>query len=164
MAVAERSSPGTDPLFPDAPVAGAGIHQLAQGVGDCARETRLLQRKLDRQHQVGSPNRFRPDGTHKTRCEWRNRSKNARQTESAIAEIHRRLAAYGKTAFGTAVTEWLSVGIHLHTEKLNYVAWQKNFPCSVRDHARKELIEIARCRAASAGGGLYEYSPWTSAL
>ncbi|MDA8269834.1 MAG: hypothetical protein M0Z39_00280 [Actinomycetota bacterium] len=34
----------------------------------------------------------------------------------------------------------------------------------LRDHARKELIEIARCRAASAGGGLYEYSPWTSAL
>ncbi|MDA8269833.1 MAG: hypothetical protein M0Z39_00275 [Actinomycetota bacterium] len=53
VAVAERSSPGTDQLFPDAPVTGAGIHQLAQGVGDCVRETRLVQRKLDRQHQVG---------------------------------------------------------------------------------------------------------------
>ncbi len=62
------------------------------------------------------------------------------------------------------VSEWLSVGPHLHLEKLNYVTWQKNFPRSVRDRAPAELIEITRRRAASAGGGVYEYSPWTTAL
>lgn len=161
VAVVERSSPGADPF---APVTGAAICQLAEGVSDYAREIRRLQRKLDRQHRAGSPECFRPDGTHKAGCKWRNRSKNARQTQSTITELHRRLAAYRKTAHGTMVTKWLSAGIHLHTEKLNYVAWQKNFPRPVRDRAPGELIEIARRRAASAGGGLYEYSPWTTAL
>ncbi len=162
VAVVERPSSNTHSL--EAPVTGAAIHQLAEGAGDYTREIRRLQRKLDRQHRAGSPDCFRQDGTHKTVCEWRNRSKNARQTQSSIAEIHRRLAAYRKTAHGTMVTEWLSVGKHFHAEKLNYVTWQKNFPRSVRDRAPGELIEIARRRAASAGGGLYEYSTWTTAL
>jgi len=164
VAVVERSNPGTEPIAPDAPITRAGIYQLAEGVADYSREIRRLQRKLDRQHRAGSPDCFRPDGTHKAECRWRSRSKNARQTQSAIAEIHRRLAAYRKTAHGTMVTEWLSVGPRLHLEKLNYVAWQKNFPRSVRDRAPGELIEIARRRAASAGGKAYEYSPWTTAL
>jgi len=164
VAVVERSNQYTDPLAPDAPISRAGIHQLAEGASDYTREVRQLQRKLDRQHRAGSPDCFRSDGTHKTRCEWRERSKNARQTESAIVEIHRRLAAYRKTSHGTMVTGWLSVGPYLHLEKLNYVAWQKNFPRSVRDRAPGELIEIARRRAASAGRRAYEYSTWTTAL
>ena len=164
VAVVERTNLATDPIPLDAPVTGASIHQLALGVGDYAREIRILMRKLDRQHRHGSPCCFRINGTHKNRCEWQNRSKNARQTQSAITEIHRQLAGYRKTAHGTMVSEWLSVGPHLHLEKLNYVTWQKNFPRSVRDRAPAELIEITRRRAASAGGGVYEYSPWTTAL
>lgn len=164
VAVVERSNPGTDPLAPDAPITGAGIRQLAEGASDYTRTIRRLQRRLDRQHRAGSPGCFRPDGTHRDGCQWRERSKNARQTQSAIAETHRRLAAYRKTAHGTMVTEWLSVGSRLHLEKLNYVAWQKNFPRSVRDRAPGELIEIACRRAASAGGKAYEYSPWATAL
>lgn len=164
MAVVELANPGTDSLAPDAPVTGAGTHQLAEGAPDYTREIRRLQRKLDRQHRAGSPDCFRQDGTHKTRCRWRDRSKNARQTQNSIAEIHRRLAAYRKTSHGTMVTEWLSVGPRLHPEKLDYVAWQKRFPRSVRDRALRELIEIARRRAASAGGKAYEYSTRTTAL
>lgn len=164
VAVVGRFNPGTDPLAADTPVTSAAIDQLAEGATGYTRKVRRLQRRLDRQHRAGSPDCFRPDGTHMAECRWRVRSKNARQTQAAIAEIHRRLAAYRKTAHGTMVTQWLSVGPHLRTEKLNYVAWQKNFPRSVRDRAPGELIEIARRRAASAGGGLYEYSPWTTAL
>lgn len=118
VAVVERSNPGTDPLAPNAPITGAGIHQLAEGASDYSRKIRRLQRRLDRQHRTGSPDCFHPDGTHKTECRWRNRSKNARRTQSAIAEMHRRLAAYRKTARGTMVTRWLSVGPDLHLEKL----------------------------------------------
>jgi hypothetical protein len=164
VAVVERSNPGTDPLALDTPITGAGIRQLAEGAADYTRNVRRLQRKLGRQHRAGSPDCFRQDGTHKAECRWRDRSKNARQTQSSIAELHRRLAAYRKTVHGTMVTGWLFVGPHLHLEKLNYVAWQKNFPRSVRDRAPGELIEIARRRAASAGGRAYEYSPWTTAL
>jgi len=164
VAVVERSNPGRGQLAPDAPITGAGIRQLAEGAYDYSRKIRRLQRKLDRQHRAGSPDCFRQNGTHNAECQWRKRSKNARQTQRTIAEIHRRLAAYRKTAHGTMVTEWLSIGPRLHLEKLNYVAWQKNFPRSVRDRAPGELIEIARRRAASAGGRAYEYSPWTTAL
>jgi len=40
----------------------------------------------------------------------------------------------------------------------------QNYPRSVRDRAPGLLIEMARRKAASAGGGLYEYSTWTTAL
>jgi len=112
VAVVEWPNPGRDPLAPDAPITGAGIRQLAEGAYDYSRKIRRLQRKLDRQHRAGSPDCFRSDGTHNAECRWRDQSKNARQTQSTIAEIHRRLAAYRKTAHGAMITEWLSVGPH----------------------------------------------------
>jgi putative transposase len=56
-------------------------------------------------------------------------------------------------------------GTDIAAEKLDYVAWQKNFARSVRDRAPGLLVETIRRKAESAGGlRLYEYSPKTTAL
>jgi hypothetical protein len=126
---------------------------------------RRAQRHLDRQHRAGSPGCFHPDGTHKPgRCDWQ-RSRAAKRTTTGVAEQHRRLAEHRKTLHGALANRLFTHGADVACEKLDYVSWQKNFPRSVRDRAPGLLVEMIRCKAASAGGDrLYEYSTKTTAL
>jgi putative transposase len=66
---------------------------------------------------------------------------------------------------GALANRLLGHGAEIACEKLDYIAWQKNFPRSVRDRAPGLLVEMMRRKAESAGGDrLYEYSPNTTAL
>jgi transposase len=133
----------------------------------CLNTVRLRrqQRRLDRQHRAGSPGCFKPDGTHQSgRCDWQ-RSHTAKQTSTRAAELHRRLAEYRKTLHGALANRLFAHGAAMACEKLDYVAWQKNFPRSVRDRAPGLLVSTIRRKAESAGGDrLYEYNPKTTAL
>jgi hypothetical protein len=124
-----------------------------------------VQRHLDRQHRAGWPGCFKPDGTHQRgRCDWR-RSTAGEHTKAQVAELHRRLAGHRKTLHGALANRLLAHGTQIAGEKLDYVAWQKNFPRSVRDRAPGLLVETIRRKAESAGGDrLYEYNPNTTAL
>ena len=126
---------------------------------------RRQQRQLDRQHRAGSPGCFNPDGTHLPgRCEWQ-RSNTARRTTTRVAELHRRLAEHRKTLHGALANRLFAHGAVMACEKLDYVAWQKNFPRSVRDRAPGLLVDMMRRKAASAGGDrVYEFNPKTTAL
>jgi hypothetical protein len=93
------------------------------------------------------------------------RSSTAKQTGARIAELHRRLTQHRKTLHGALGNRLFTYGTDIACEKLNYVAWQKNFPRSVRDRAPGLLVETIRRKADSAGGdNLYEYNPNTTAL
>jgi putative transposase len=141
------------------------IQPLADRINlDTARLHRA-QRHLDRQHRAGSPGCFRPDGTHKPdRCDWQP-SRSAEHTKTQVAELHRRLAEHRKTLHGGLANRLFAHGANIACEKLDYVAWQKNFPRSVRDRAPGTLVEMIRRKAESAGGErLYEYNPQTTAL
>ena len=126
---------------------------------------RRAQRRLDRQHRAGSPGCFNPDGTHKPgRCAWE-RSPAARRSSAGVAEQHRRLAERRKTLHGALANRLFAYGVEMACEKLDYVAWQKNFPRSVRDRAPGVLVETIRRKAESAGGDrLYEYNTKNTAL
>lgn len=141
------------------------VQPLAEEIRLDTARLRRAQRHLDRQHHAGSPECFRADGTHTwARCGWR-RSRAAQQTVIAVAELHRRLAAHRKTLHGAMTNRLLVYGTDIACERLNYVAWQKNFPRSVRDRAPGSLVEMVRRKAESAGGTpLYEYNPYTTAL
>jgi len=130
---------------------------------DTAR--RRAQRHLDRQHRAGSPGCFSPDGTHKPgRCDWQC-SRSAEHTKTRVAELHRRLAGHRTTLHGGLANGLFAHGADIACEKLDYLAWQKNFPRSVRDRAPGMLVEMIRREAESAGGErLYEYNPMTTAL
>ena len=66
---------------------------------------------------------------------------------------------------GALANRLFTHGADIACEKLDYVAWQKNFPRSVRDRAPGLLVEMMRRKADSASGDrLYEYNPKTTAL
>ncbi len=138
---------------------------LADQIGWNTMRLRRVQRHLDRQHRAGSPGCFHPDGTHQTgRCDWRN-SRAAARTLTRVAEEHRRLAEHRKTLHGAMANRLFGYGADIACEKINYVAWQKNFPRSVRDRAPGLLVGVIRRKAESAGGErLYEFSTKTTAL
>jgi putative transposase len=126
---------------------------------------RRAHRHLDRQHRAGSPGCFNADDTHKPgRCGWQ-RTHAAKRTIARVAERHRRKAEHRKTLHGALANRLFAHSADIACERLDYGAWQKNFPRSVRDRAPGLLVEVMRRKAASAGGDrLYEYNPRTTAL
>jgi putative transposase len=141
------------------------VEPLAERIGLDTARLRREQRRLDRQHRAGSPACFDPDGIHRSgRCQW-NRSNGAKRTVTRVGGLHRRLAGHRKTLHGALANRLLAHGADIACEKLDYVAWQKNFPRSVRDRAPGTLVETIRRKADSADGDrLYEYNPYTTAL
>jgi putative transposase len=141
------------------------VQPLADRIGLDTARLRRAQRHLDRQHRAGSPGCFHPNGAHKTGgCTWR-RSRGAERTKTRVSELHRRLAGHRKTLHGALANHLFAHGADMACEKLVYIAWQKNFPSSVRDRAPGMLVETIRRKAASAGGdALYEFNPNTTAL
>jgi putative transposase len=128
------------------------IEPLADRIRCNTVRLRRRQRHLDRQHRTGSPGCFHPDGTLQTgRCDWQ-RSRAATKTHTAVGEQHRRLAEHRKTLHGGLANRLLAHGADIACEKINYLAWQKNFPRSVRDRAPGLLVEVMRRKAVSAGG------------
>jgi putative transposase len=141
------------------------IEPLADAIRCDTSRLRRAQRHLDRQHRAGSPDCFKPDGTHVSgRCGWQ-RSDAARQTMVRVGELHRRRAEHRRTLHGGLANRLLGYGADIACERLDYVSWQRNFPRSVRDRAPGLLVEMMRRKAESAGGQrLYEFNPRTTAL
>jgi putative transposase len=141
------------------------VEPLAERIRLDTNRLRRAQRQLDRQHRAGSPSCFHPDGRHRSgRCDWR-RSQAVERATTRVAELHRRLAEHRKTLHGTLANRLFAHGAEIACEKLDYIAWQKNFPSSVRDRAPGLLVEMIRRKAESAGGDrLYEFNPKTTAL
>jgi putative transposase len=141
------------------------IEPLADRIRLDTAGLRRVQRHLDRQHRGGSPGCFNDDGTHKPdHCAWQ-RSTAAKRTTTRVAEQHRRLAEHRKTLHGALANRLFAHGVDIACEELDYVAWQKNFPRSVRDRAPGLLVQVIRRKAESAGGDRrYEYNPKTTAL
>jgi hypothetical protein len=141
------------------------VAPLADAIGLDTAGLRRTQRHLDRQHRAGSPGCFHADGTHRPGgCDWQ-RSNTAKQTTTRVAELHRRLAEHRKTLHGALANQLFGHGADIACEKLDYLAWQKNFPRSVADRAPGLLVQMMRRKAESAGGHrLYEYHPNTTAL
>jgi hypothetical protein len=106
------------------------------------------------------------NGVHRAGgCGWQQRTSAAKRTVTRVAELHRRLAEHRKSLHGRLANRLFGHGVDVACEKLDYRAWQKNFPRSVRDRAPGLLVEIIRRKAESAGGDrLYQFNPKTTAL
>ena len=144
---------------------GCGRRQLAPGVTYPAAELRRAQRRLDRQHRAGSPSCFDDKWRHrKGGCDWKERSKRSERTRTEIADSYRRLVACRASAHGELTNDLLSLGVDVRFERLEYRSWQKMFPRSVRDRAIGAFMETLTRKAENAGGSVYPYSPYTTAL
>jgi putative transposase len=133
--------------------AGAWKETFCTELDDKARELRRLQRRLDRQHRAGSPACFDQQGRHRTDgCQWRPRSRRARQTAARVQELHRRLAGRRRSLHGNLANRVLGQGTAIHTEKLSYRALQRRYGHSVGRRAPGSFIAMLSRKAASAGG------------
>ena len=141
------------------------VEPLADRIRLDTARLRRAQRHLDRQHRAGSPECFNPDGTHQPgRCGWQ-RSAAATQTWPGWPSCTAGWLGTARRCTGRWPTGCSRHGADIACEKLDYVAWQKNFPRSVRDRAPGLLVQMMRRKAESAGGDrLYEFNPKTTAL
>lgn len=83
---------------------------------------------------------------------------------AAHTEISRRVACTRKKLHGTLVTEILSLGTQIYTEKLSYKAWQKCFGKSIGLRAPGKCISHLRDKAERAGGQLVEFGTFHTRL
>jgi transposase len=144
---------------------GARLVPLAPNLPDTAKQMRRLQRRYDRAHRAGSPACFDAAGQHvHSSCLWTVRSQASDRVKAQLAETARVRTAYRKTSHNQTVNQLLAVGSTLHAEKLNYVGWQKLWSKSVHDRAPGMFVEACRSKAESAGGNMFEYSTFTTAL
>jgi hypothetical protein len=138
---------------------------LGAGLKDASQELRRLQRRLDRQHRFGSAGCFDAQGRHVPGgCEWKARSRRAKQTQEQMADLWRRLSEHRKSLHGNLANRILAQGVDVKAEKLSYASLQKNYGRSVNRRAPGGFFEILSRKAASAGGQMTEINTYTTAL
>jgi len=142
----------------------ATLERFCDELSNKQKETRRLQRKLDRQRRANNPQNYTPDGTIKPGKKTWHESTRYKKTRRKLAELQRKLVAHRKTLHGKKANRILKQGKHVKTEKLSYRAFQKNFSRSVRDRAPGMFMEILRRKAENAGGSVVEFSTRTTKL
>jgi putative transposase len=124
------------------------------------KETRRLQRAMDRSKRATNPQCFNANGTWKKGQKFTPSIRyTALRTEAA--EVERTLAAERKRAHGELTNQILGLGTVIQSETLSYVAFQKNYGKSVKVRAPGMFVEQLRRKAESAGGGLVDLHTWS---
>lgn len=90
---------------------GAGLRELAEGVGNIEREKRLLQRKLDRSRRATNPNNYNADGTIRRGVKLtKNKSNRYLAVQRELAYVYQRQAAMRKQNHIALANELLALG------------------------------------------------------
>ena len=124
------------------------------------KETRRLQRAMDRSKRATNPHCFNANGTWKKGQKF---TPSKRYTEicTEYAEVERKLAAERKRAHGELANQILGLGNVIQSETLSYIAFQKNYGKSVKVSAPGMFVEQLRRKAESAGGKLIDLHTWS---
>jgi putative transposase len=142
----------------------AFLEQFCAELEPSEKEIRRLQRKLDRQRRANNPNNYNPDGTIRRGPKVWYKSARQCRTETRLAELHRKQAAYRKSLHGQLVNRVLRMGNTIKLEKLSYRAFQRMFGRSVGMRAPGTFIAHLRRKAESADAAVYEFPTRTTRL
>jgi putative transposase len=127
------------------------------------KETRRLQRSMDRSKRTTNPHCFNANGTWKKGLKF-TPSKRYAALRAEYAETERKLAAERKRAHGELANQILGLGNVVQSETLSYLAFQKNYGKSVKVRAPGMFVEQLRRKAESAGGELRDLHTWSLKL
>lgn len=116
-----------------------------------------LQKRLDRQRRANNLENYSENGAIKKGQKKWCRSKRQKETEKALAEIQRKMAAHRKSLHG-ALLNSLPLHEEFYLEKLSYRSFQKNFGRSVGLRAPGMFVEELKRKAENAGGSVCEFS------
>lgn len=137
----------------------ASLVKFCESVVQPWKETRRLQRAMDRSKLATNPHCFNPNGTWKRGQKFTpSKRYTARRTE--YAEVERKLAAERKRAHGELANQILGLGNVIQSETLSYLAFQKNYGKSVKVRAPGMFVEQLRRKAESAGGEWVDLHTW----
>ena len=140
---------------------------LTQFAGEVVRDhkkIRRLQRKQYRQRRANNPECYDEKGQVIKGKRPTKKSHHQRGTEAVLRELYRREAAHRKTLHGQLANQVIAIGIHIHTEKLSYKAFQKMFGRSIGIRAPKLFLSILIRKAERAGGSVEEFSTYRTSL
>jgi transposase len=128
------------------------------------KETRRLQRTIDRQRRANNPDCY--DERDRVIKGKRPTHKSARQrrTEARLAELHRKQAAHRKSLHGRMVNRVLRMGDVFKLEKLSYRAFQRQYGRSVGMRGPGMFVAHLRRKAESAGASVVEFPTRTTRL
>jgi hypothetical protein len=124
------------------------------------KETRRLQRAMDRSKRATNPNCFNANGTWKKGQKF-TPSKRYTAIRTEYAEVERKLVAERKRSHGGLANQILGLGTVVQTETLSYISFQKNYGKSVKVRAPGMFVEQLRRKAESAGGKLIDLHTWS---
>ncbi len=127
------------------------------------KETRRLQRTMDRSKRATNPHCFNASGTWKKGQKF-TPSKRYTAIRTEYAEVERKLAAERKRSHGELANQILGLGNVVQSETLSYIAFQKNYGKSVKVRAPGMFVEQLRRKAESAGGKLVDLHTWSLKL
>lgn len=130
----------------------AWLQLLADELKFQEKESRRLQRKLDRSRRANNHQNYHPNGTVKKGIKnWHN-SNTYLKVRASKANLERKLAAHRKSLHGRLVHEILSLGNVIKLEKLSYKAFQKLFGKSVGKSVRHSPGWNIRAKSAPTPG------------
>ncbi len=133
---------------------------------------------LDRQRQANNPDNYYPDRWEQNaNGKWRRKkgqikpgrqrwvvSNRMRANLDRLSDLQHRLAAHRKSLHGQMINRILTMGTSIKTEKLSYKSLQRNYGKSVGTRALGMFVSHLNRKAASAGGGMDEFSTYHTRL
>jgi putative transposase len=128
------------------------------------RETRRLQRAMDRSRRATNPDCFDEKGRWKKGAKARNRSRRYQALAARRRDRDRRLAAERRRAHGELGNRILGQGTTGKAEKLSYRSFQKNFGKSSKVRGAGMFVGIMRNKFKAAAGSFDEFSTRTTCL
>ena len=113
------------------------------------RELRRIERAMDRSRRATNPDAFNSDGTWKSGKRKKiNRSVRYQKLAMERRERERKIASERKRAHGELANRILGQGRDVHTEKLSYKAFQKQFGRSVKVRAPGMFVAMLQRKGA----------------
>ena len=129
----------------------ASLVKFCESVDQPWKETRRLQRAMDRSKRATNPHCFNANGTWKKGQKF-TPSKRCAVLRTEYSEVERKLASERKRAHVELANQILGLENFMQSETLSFFAFQKNCGKSVKVRAPGMFVEQLRRKAESAGG------------
>jgi len=143
---------------------GAFLERFCDELIPRQREIRRLQRQIDRQRRANNPDCYDEKGRAIKGKRPRKKSARQQKMETKLTELHRKQAAHRKSLHGQTANRVLRMGNVFKLEKLSYLAFQRQYGCSVGMRAPGMFVELLKRKAASAGAEVIEFPTRTTRL
>jgi putative transposase len=142
----------------------ASFEQFCPTVIEPWKESRRLQRAMDRSRRATNPECFNANGTWKKGAKARVRSQHYQRVALKRRERERRLAAERKRSHGELANRVLGQGTSVKLEKLSYRSFQKCFGRSTKVRGAGSFVSILKNKISAADGDLIEINTFKTAL